>query len=75
MVLKLASPAFTGVPTFESDVISDGTQTLLDCRRRWREFESDVISDGTQTKGVQGEFYPWFESDVISDGTQTCAYG
>ena len=34
---------------FESDVISDGTQT--DCERQMPlpEFESDVISDGTQT--------------------------
>ena len=35
---------------FESDVISDGTQTLS-LRRLYRlPFESDVISDGTQTR-------------------------
>ena len=35
---------------FESDVISDGTQTIsfIIIETRW--FESDVISDGTQTK-------------------------
>ena len=34
---------------FESDVISDGTQTA--CRQITKQigFESDVISDGTQT--------------------------
>ena len=35
--------------TFESDVISDGTQTLFQDNETGREFESDVISDGTQT--------------------------
>ena len=35
---------------FESDVISDGTQTLFFCNVPQRMFESDVISDGTQTK-------------------------
>ena len=37
------------IDAFESDVISDGTQTkfLTLGWRRW--FESDVISDGTQT--------------------------
>ena len=34
---------------FESDVISDGTQTFLFVRRSFSPFESDVISDGTQT--------------------------
>ena len=35
---------------FESDVISDGTQTLCsDCITVFA-FESDVISDGTQTR-------------------------
>ena len=34
---------------FESDVISDGTQTRM-CRLPLEDtFESDVISDGTQT--------------------------
>ena len=34
---------------FESDVISDGTQTKRINGKISREFESDVISDGTQT--------------------------
>ena len=37
------------MPAFESDVISDGTQTLCEPRNSGRWFESDVISDGTQT--------------------------
>ena len=34
---------------FESDVISDGTQTEEANGRDYSLFESDVISDGTQT--------------------------
>ena len=34
---------------FESDVISDGTQTPFFQKVNVEEFESDVISDGTQT--------------------------
>ena len=34
---------------FESDVISDGTQTAWRAAELLRAFESDVISDGTQT--------------------------
>ena len=34
---------------FESDVISDGTQTAVELCRCLCRFESDVISDGTQT--------------------------
>ena len=34
---------------FESDVISDGTQTLNRFLQVLISFESDVISDGTQT--------------------------
>ncbi len=34
---------------FESDVISDGTQTEVKNMRAYTKFESDVISDGTQT--------------------------
>ena len=34
---------------FESDVISDGTQTIQDVETELLAFESDVISDGTQT--------------------------
>ena len=36
-------------PEFESDVISDGTQTNQRFGRLVAMFESDVISDGTQT--------------------------
>ena len=39
----------TNIP-FESDVISDGTQTHAKMQNTMRGFESDVISDGTQTK-------------------------
>ena len=35
---------------FESDVISDGTQTMLFADKEKGPFESDVISDGTQTQ-------------------------
>ena len=35
--------------TFESDVISDGTQTSMSRCGSGGVFESDVISDGTQT--------------------------
>ena len=71
MVLKLH--AFHGrmVLAFESDVISDGTQTAtLACKAEER-FESDVISDGTQTSFKTCRAFAMFESDVISDGTQT----
>ena len=34
---------------FESDVISDGTQTASKLPKEAPAFESDVISDGTQT--------------------------
>ncbi len=34
---------------FESDVISDGTQTEMNLSLYGSQFESDVISDGTQT--------------------------
>ena len=34
---------------FESDVISDGTQTRIEGSLKEAAFESDVISDGTQT--------------------------
>ena len=34
---------------FESDVISDGTQTRAEAPLTEPPFESDVISDGTQT--------------------------
>ena len=57
---------------FESDVISDGTQTGGAGDLRDDGFESDVISDGTQTRSPSRFGFSPFESDVISDGTQTC---
>ena len=59
---------------FESDVISDGTQTFGQQVPFNEEFESDVISDGTQTKKLLILLICLFESDVISDGTQTQIY-
>ena len=56
---------------FESDVISDGTQTRIEGSLKEAAFESDVISDGTQTGKDEIIKLPWFESDVIFDGTQT----
>ena len=56
---------------FESDVISDGTQTDNHRMKKFVKFESDVISDGTQTWCFARRYIPTFESDVISDGTQT----
>ena len=56
---------------FESDVISDGTQTRPAVCEGYAEFESDVISDGTQTVTLGVKTVCRFESDVISDGTQT----
>ena len=38
---------------FESDVISDGTQTNVFYAVAFGLFESDVISDGTQTNTIQ----------------------
>ena len=38
---------------FESDVISDGTQTIEIEKSRGTVFESDVISDGTQTNQLK----------------------
>mgnify|MGYP004633005907 CR=1 len=37
---------------FESDVISDGTQTTRCVLQDTHGFESDVISDGTQTDAL-----------------------
>lgn len=59
---------------FESDVISDGTQTSSISNNEQESFESDVISDGTQTGKDEIIKLPWFESDVISVGTQTQIY-
>ena len=56
---------------FESDVISDGTQTYSLTTSKLQKFESDVISDGTQTLTLFRVMLSPFESDVISDGTQT----
>ena len=50
MVLKLYGIYITVSPLFESDVISDGTQTFTLGALHHYLFESDVISDGTQTK-------------------------
>ena len=56
---------------FESDVISDGTQTDTPHTFLGSQFESDVISDGTQTSKIVDNVMNMFESNVISDGTQT----
>ena len=42
------------VSQFESDVISDGTQTFQSASSATAKFESDVISDGTQTRHQLG---------------------
>ena len=60
--------------SFESDVISDGTQTFSLAKPIKPLFESDVISDGTQTCAGANKSKGEFESDVISDGTQTQIY-
>ena len=73
MVLKPSSAPMLINLTFESDVISDGTQTFRLRQDKILKFESDVISDGTQTTANIERFPDWFESDVISDGTQTRA--
>ena len=49
MVLKQMRTYKITENEFESDVISDGTQTAAGLRVRADAFESDVISDGTQT--------------------------
>ena len=49
MVLKLPKNREYGFSSFESDVISDGTQTDTQHSALDNQFESDVISDGTQT--------------------------
>ena len=49
MALKQKSAPIPGLREFESDVISDGTQTLSEQPTNSGLFESDVISDGTQT--------------------------
>ena len=56
---------------FESDVTSDGTQTLYISYTSAYKFESDVTSDGTQTSLHNLANSRQFESDVTSDGTQT----
>ena len=71
MVLKLVSCRSYTRLEFESDVISDGTQTFDLQRAFGYLFESDVISDGTQTLKKCIKYILMFESDVISDGTQT----
>ena len=49
MVLKLSGTSAEPDTSFESDVISDGTQTWVVVYLTNVLFESDVISDGTQT--------------------------
>ena len=71
MVLKLTRKINSCVFWFESDVISDGTQTHIKRSIITNRFESDVISDGTQTNNNPSPHTVTFESDVISDGTQT----
>ena len=71
MVLKRPLYAAELLAAFESDVISDGTQTAVRRHPADTPFESDVISDGTQTNCDGIVEYSRFESDVISDGTQT----
>ena len=44
---------------FESDVISDGTQTRVRMTFSPLRFESDVISDGTQTDFVAKKPILW----------------
>ena len=60
---------------FESDVISDGTQTFCSSSKSNGWFESDVISDGTQSAALIHGLVTQFESNVISDGTQTIYNG
>ena len=50
MVLKLPCNRRHDDSQFESDVISDGTQTEPCACLYGSRFESDVISDGTQTQ-------------------------
>ena len=71
MVLKLYKFSTVLSLEFESDVISDGTQTVFADSQTAELFESDVISDGTQTPVCFAAIKMLFESDVISDGTQT----
>ena len=49
MVLKQSATHGQQHNPFESDVISDGTQTISEPLVLTLLFESDVISDGTQT--------------------------
>ena len=49
MALKRREVDYKHGEQFESDVISDGTQTSSRLRPMLLSFESDVISDGTQT--------------------------
>ena len=71
MVLKQNTALPVANHQFESDVISDGTQTRQYNMDKKYLFESDVISDGTQTQYTSTKNTTLFESDVISDGTQT----
>ena len=57
--------------TFESSVISYGSQTLTSFMSFSTLFESSVISYGSQTRKSSPKRRTWFESSVISYGSQT----
>ena len=59
--------------TFESSVISYGSQTWQNLASFYLLFESSVISYGSQTVGGDLTYSPVFESSVISYGSQTSA--
>ena len=65
MVLKLTRKINSCVFWFESDVISDGTQTFSLLRIACLAFESDVISDGTQTQ-IYSAKGPFFVTEKLS---------
>ena len=65
----------SGINSFESRVISDGSQTCCHDEAVILEFESRVISDGSQTLIDGQSGVETFESRVISDGSQTICYG
>ena len=56
--------------SFESSVISYGSQTLFLLNPFRQQFESSVISYGSQTFGFQCGAILMFESSVISYGSQ-----
>ena len=56
---------------FESRVILDGSQTLPNWVKKYKEFESRVILDGSQTRETYNLPETTFESRVVLDGSQT----